>query len=154
MKVRRSAEAVQAWCRALRREMGYPVATVNDQIAFSGGSLKDMAGVRHITRLAEGIDRDTVFVVFSEPFDAGPVELSLAVRQSASVEWHEKVLPYAAAMDAPIQLLTETHLWSVGPRNVFTAAPLPPGSTVVKGVQRAARRGRNAVETMEAVTLT
>lgn len=43
--------------------------------------------------------------------------------------------PYLASHDGVIELLSDTHRWSVGPRSILTASPLPSRSRIKRGIE-------------------
>ena len=153
--VQQSAVTMQNWTFALRREMGYPdFGPSNDTIAFGAGGCKSLIEVMQVAGICEDMRRDMVYVGFGEPILAGPIEVSLAIRQTVAVDWHPGVRLYAASPSAPIELLTEHNRWFIGPRHVLTAAPLPPRSKIEAGVKRAMRRWCDAVESIGKLNLT
>ncbi|MEH3047199.1 hypothetical protein [Sphingomonas adhaesiva] len=60
---------------------------------------------------------DLVLVQFDLPIANGPVGISLATRGNILVEWHADVQSYLAKDDGVIELLSDTHRWSVRPRH-------------------------------------
>lgn len=69
------------------------------------------------------------------------------------VVWHADVRLYLSSNDTFVEILTDTHRWSVGPRHVLTASALPPRSRVKRSVERAHRRWREVTERVHGVEL-
>lgn len=145
MSIRETMDTIQAWTVGLRLAMGYPQYTpVGSPIAFASGGRKNFAEALEIAAIVEQTGRDIVLVTFDLPIGDGPVGISLATRGDLLVAWHPDVQPYLASDDGYIELLSNTHRWSVGPRSVLTRGPLPNRSRIKRGVERAHRRWREA----------
>lgn len=69
------------------------------------------------------------------------------------VEWHADVQPYLASDDGVIELISDTYCWSVGPRFILTASPVPSRGRIKRGVERAHRRWREAADQMHGIEL-
>lgn len=61
--------------------------------------------------------------------------------------------PYLASHDGVIELLSDTHRWSVGPRSILTASPLPSRSRIKGGIERAYRCWLEAADQMRGTEL-
>lgn len=147
MSIIESMDTMQAWTVGLRLAMGYPqFAPIGNPIAFASGGRKNFAEALEVAAIVEQTGRDIVLVQFDLPIANGPVGISLAVRGDVLVEWHADVQLYLASDDGCIELLSETHRWSVGPRSVLTASPLPARGRIKRGVERAQRRWREAAD--------
>ncbi|WP_430636371.1 hypothetical protein [Sphingomonas hankookensis] len=94
-----------------------------------------------------------MLVQFDLPIADGPVGISLATRGNILVDWHADVQPYLASDDGVIELLSDTHRWSVGPRSILTASPRPSRSRIKRGIERAHRRWREAADQMRGIEL-
>ena len=154
MSIQHSIDTMQAWTHGLRVVMGYPeFAPIGNPIAFASGGRKDATAALQIAAIVEQTGRDVVYVGFGLPIADGPLCISLATRATLHVDWHAELRLYAASDDAPVELLTDTHRWSVGPRSVLTASALPRGSRVARGIERANHRWREAAAQMYGVEL-
>ncbi|MBP2512096.1 hypothetical protein [Sphingomonas sp. PvP018] len=154
MSIQHSIDTMQAWTHALRVVMGYPeFAPIGNPIAFASGGRKEATEALQIAAIVEQSGRDVVYVEFARPIAKGPIGISLATRATLHVDWHSRVRLYAAADDAPVELLTDTHRWSVGPRSILTASALPRGSRVARGIERADYRWRETAAQMYGVEL-
>ena len=143
MSINETMDTMQAWTHALRLGMGYPqVAPIGNPTAFASSGRKDLAGALEVAAIVEQSGQDMVRVGFDLPIVDGPVDISLFTRAIAHVDWHDDVQPWLASDDSRIELLTGTQRWSVGPRSVLTASPLPPRSRIKRGIERAHRRWR------------
>lgn len=155
MTINHSIDTMQAWTHGLRVAMGYPAcAPVANPVAFASGGHKDLIEALEIASIAEQTGRDIVYVEFGLPIANGPINVALATRATFHVEWHPDVRLYAASDDAPIELLTNMHRWSIGSRSMLTASALPPRNRVKRGIERANRRWRDVTERVHGVTLT
>jgi hypothetical protein len=155
MTVQHSIDTMQAWTHGLRLVLGYPAfAPIGSPVAFASGGRKDPIEALQIAAIVEETGRDVVFVNFGDPIVAGPVGVSLATRSTLHVDWHPEVQLYAGSDEAPVELLTATHRWFVGPRSILTAAALPPRAKMARGVDRAMRRWREAALQAHNVELT
>ena len=149
MSVIESMDTMQAWTVGPRLAMGYPqYAPVGNPIAYASGGRKNFAEALEIAAIVEQTNRDLVLVQFDLPIANGPVGISLAVRGNVFVDWHADVQPYLASDDGVIELLSDDHRWSVGPRSILTASPLPSRSRIKRGIERAQRRWREAADQM------
>lgn len=154
MSIIESMDTMQAWTVGLRLAMGYPqYAPIGNPIAFASGGRKNFAEALEIAAIVEQTGRDIVLVTFDLPIINGPVGISLATRGNVVVDWHADVRPYLASDDGVIELLTDTHRWSVGPLSILTASPLPPHSRIKRGIERAYRRWREATDQMHGLDL-
>lgn len=134
--------------------MGYPqYAPIGSPIAFASGGCRNFAEALEVAAIVEQTGRGIVLVTFDLPITNGPVGISLATRGNVLVDWHADVQPYLASDDGFIELLSDTHRWSVGPRSVLTASALPPRSRIKRGIERAHRRWRKAADRMHGLDL-
>lgn len=155
MTIQHSIDTMQAWTHGLRLAMGYPeYAPIGNPVAFASGGRKDFAEALGIAAIVEQTGQDMVFVQFGLPITDGPIGVSLATRATFHVDWHADVQLYLASDDTFVEILTDTHRWSIGPRNVLTASALPPRSRIKRGVERAHRRWREVAEQVHGVNLT
>lgn len=155
MTVQQSARFMQSWSHALRIEMQYPeFAPANHTVAFSSGGRKSLLEALDVCTISSEIGRDIVYIAFDKAIMDGPVEISLAIRDTVSVEWHPSARLYAASEDAALELLTDRHRWFVGPRNVLTAAPKPSKAKIAAGIVRAMRRWQHTAMAVQGVELT
>jgi len=154
MSVIESMDTMQAWTVGLRLAMGYPQhAPAGNPINYASSGRKNFAEALEIAAIVEQTNRDFVLVAFDLPIADGPVGISLATRGNVLVEWHAEVQPYLASDHGVIELLSDTHRWSVGPRAILTASPLPSRSRIKRGVERAHRRWREAADQMRGLDL-
>ncbi|KTT70586.1 hypothetical protein [Sphingomonas endophytica] len=154
MSVIESMDTMQAWTAGLRLAMGYPqYAPIGNPIAYASGGRKNFAEALEIAAIVEQTNRDLVLVAFDLPIADGPVGISLATRGNILVDWHADVQPYLASDDGIIELLSDTHRWSVGPRSILTASPLPSRCRIKRGIDRAHRRWREAADQMRGIEL-
>lgn len=154
MTKQHSIDTMQAWTRGLRVAMGYPeYASVCNPVAFASGGRKNFAEALEIAAIVEEIGRDMILVQFDLPIADGPIGVSLATRATLHVDWHADVRLYLDSDSTSVEILTDTHSWSVGPRNVLTAAALPPRSRIKRGIERAHRRWREVTERVHGVEL-
>ncbi|PVE52003.1 hypothetical protein DC429_16870 [Arthrobacter sp. TPD3018] len=154
MSIIESMDTMQAWTVGLRRAMGYPqYAPIGNPISYASGGRKNFAEALDIAAIVEQTNRDLILVVFDLPIADGPVGISLATRGNILVDWHADVQPYLASDDGTIELLSDTHRWSVGPRAILTASPLPTRSRIKRGIERAHRRWREAADQMRGIEL-
>jgi len=100
--------------------------------------------VIEIATIVEQTKHDFDFVQFDLPVVDGPVGM-----RHILVEWHADVQPYLANDDGVIELLSDTHRWSDGPRSILTASPLPSRSRI----KRAHRRWRATADQMRGIKL-
>jgi hypothetical protein len=146
---------MQAWTHGLRLAMGYPeYGPIGNPVAFASGGRKNFAEALGIAAIVEQTGQDMVFVQFGLPIIDGPISVSLATRATFHVDWHADVQLYLASDDAFVEILTDTHRWSIGPRNALTASALPPRSRIKRGVERAHQRWREVAERVQGVELT
>ncbi|UZW55087.1 hypothetical protein NUH86_16695 [Sphingobium sp. JS3065] len=142
MTIHHTQSMINAATFALRGLMGYPqFAPTAHTIAFCSGGERDVEGANWICQLVQESGNDVVHVNFGTD-SLEPISVSLALRQTQYVDWHLRVQLYAASEEAPIDLVTSQHRWTVGPRHLLMAKPLPPRSKIKAGVERAARRWR------------
>ncbi|RMB55839.1 hypothetical protein C8J44_1102 [Sphingomonas sp. PP-CE-3A-406] len=154
MTIQHSIDIMQAWTHGLRIAMGYPeYAPIGNPVAFASGGRKNFAKALEIAAIVEQTGRDMVFVQFGLPIVDGPIGVSLAARATLHVNWHANVQLYLASDDSSVEILADTHRWSVGPRNVLTASALPPRNRIKRGVERAHRRWREVAERVHGVEL-
>jgi len=142
MTIHHTKTMINAATFALRGLMGYPqFAPTAHTIAFCSGGERAVEGANWICQMVQESGKDVVHVNFDTD-SLEPISVSLALRQTLYVDWHLRVQLYAASEEAPIELLTSQHRWTVGPRHLLIAKPLPPRSKMKTGVERAARRWR------------
>ena len=154
MTKQHSIDTMQAWTHGLRVAMGYPAyAPIANPVAFASGGRKNFAEALEIAAIVNDIGRDMILVQFDLPIADGPVGVSLATRATIHVEWHADVQLYLSSNDTFVEILTNTHCWSVGPRNVLTASALPLRSRIKRGVERAHRRWLEVTERVHGVEL-
>lgn len=154
MTKQHSIDTMQAWTHGLRVAMGYPeYAPVANPTAFASGGRKNFAEALEVAAIVEEIGRDMILVQFDLPIADGPIGVSLATRATLHVDWHADVQLYLASDGTSVEILTDTHRWSVGPRNVLTASALPPRSRIKRGIERAHRRWREVTERVHGVEL-
>lgn len=154
MNKQNSIDTMQAWTHGLRIAMSYPeYAPIGNPVAFASGGRKNFAEALEIAAIVEQTGRDMVFVQFGLPIADGPIGVSLATRATIHVDWHADVQLYRSSEDTFVEILTDTHRWSVGPRNVLTASALPPRHRIKRGMERAHRRWREVTERVHGVEL-
>jgi hypothetical protein len=154
MSINQSMDTMQAWTTGLRLAMGYPqYAPIGNPIMYASGGRKNFVEALEIAAIVEQTNRDFVLVQFGLPIADGPVGISLATRGNVLVDWHADVQPYLANDDGVIELLSDTHRWSVGPRSILIASPLPPCNRIKRGIERAHRRWREAADQMHGLEL-
>jgi len=154
MTKQHSIDTMQAWAHGLRVAMGYPeYAPIANPVAFASGGRKNFAEAHEIAAIVEEIGRDMILVQFDLPIADGPIGVSLATRATIYVDWHADVQLYLSNDDTFVEILTDTHRWSVGPRNVLTASALPPRNRIKRGIERAHRRWREVTERVHGVEL-
>lgn len=154
MSINQSIDTMQAWTFGLRVAMGYPeYAPIGNPVAFASGGRKTFAEAIEVAAIVEQTGRDLILVQFDLPIADGPIGISLATRANVHVEWHANVQPYLASEDAYVELLSDTHRWSVGPRSVLTASALPPRNRIKRGVERANRRWREMTDRVHGLEL-
>jgi len=155
MTKQHSIDTMEAWVHGLRVAMGYPeYAPIANPVAFASGGRKTLTEALEIAAIVEEIGRDMILVQFDLPIANGPIGVSLATRATIHVDWHADVQLYLSSDDTFVEILTDTHRWSVGPRNVLTASALPPRSRIKRSVERAHRRWREVAEQVHGVKLT
>jgi len=155
MTIQQSIDTMQAWTHGLRLAMGYPeYGPIGNPVAFASGGRKNFAEALGIAAIVEQTGQDMVFVQFGLPITDGPIGVSLATRATLHVDWHADVQLYLASDDTLVEILTDTHRWSVGPRNILTASALPPRNRIKRGVERAHRRWGEVAERVHGVDLT
>lgn len=154
MTKQHSIETMQAWTFGLRVAMGYPeYAPTGNPVAFASGGRKNFAEALEIAAIVEEIGRDMILVQFDLPIANGPIGVSLATRATVHVDWHADVQLYLSSDDTFIEILTDTHRWSVGPRSFLTTSALPLRSRIKRGVERAHRRWREVTERVHGLEL-
>ncbi|KTF68989.1 hypothetical protein ACNFJ7_02815 [Sphingomonas sp. HT-1] len=146
MTIQHSLDTLQAWTIGLRTAMGYPDAPIGSPVNFASGRRRNPIEALQVADVVSDTGRDVVYVEFDTPIANGPIGVSLATRATHWVDWHPQVRLYAASDEAPIELLTDTHRWSIGPRASLIASPLPPRSRIARGMARADRLWREAAE--------
>jgi hypothetical protein len=146
-------DLAQNWCFALRLLMGYPgYAPPFHTTAWCSSTPRNVFEAIELTQIAAAKGCDLVHVSFLLNSDE-PLEVSLAVRQSAGVVWMPGLRLYAADERAPIELLADDCCWSIGPRLFLTSAKLPPKCRLAQGEEIAWRRWQEAVATMAPLKL-
>jgi len=144
MTIQHSLDTLQAWTIGLRAAMGYPDDPIGSPVSFASGRRRNPIEALQVAAVVGDAGRDVVYVEFDTPIANGPIGVSLATRATHWVDWHPQVRLYAASDEAPIELLTDTHRWSIGPRASLIASPLPPRSRITRGMARAERLWREA----------
>ncbi|WP_010543167.1 hypothetical protein [Sphingomonas elodea] len=146
MTIQHSLDTLQAWTIGLRTAMGYPDAPIGSPVAFASGRRRNPIEALQVADVVGDTGRDVVYVEFDTPIASGPIGVSLATRATHWVDWHPQVRLYAASDEAPIELLTDTHRWSIGPRASLIASPLPPRGRLARGMARANKLWREAAK--------
>ena len=155
MTIQHSIDTMQAWTHGLRLVMGYPkYAPIGNPVAFASGGRKNFSEALGIAAIVEQTGQDMVFVQFGLPITDGPIGVSLATCATIHVDWHADVHLYLSNDDTLVEILTDTHRWSIGPRNVLSASSLPSRNRIKRGIDRAHRRWREMAERVHGVELT
>lgn len=77
----------------------------------------------------------------------------MAARDNVLVDWHADLQHHLTSADGVIALISDMHHWSVGPRAILTASPLPSRSRIKGGIERAHPRWREAADRMRGLEL-
>lgn len=138
---------------ALRILMGYPrLRPMADPVSFAGaGPLTNDMAIQ-IGTVADELGQDVVVLHFDR-IDESLQGITLAIRETASVQVFARCRLYAASETAPLQILTEEGAWRVGARNQLALHRLPPAKRLARGSEIAHRRWKVAVEQMGPLTL-
>lgn len=92
---------------ALRFEMGWPLERpANDCIAFSSGREMDIGTGMELARIAQLLRKDVIYSGCASTKAVEPTTFCVAYRELLTVDIVDRVVPYAAGQDVPVQLIS------------------------------------------------
>lgn len=134
-----------AYAQTLPLLLGYPSGNSHCHtatVSLSGPVTDALAA--QILDVAADTQRDMIHIAYAET-EPVPIGLALALRQHSTIQWLPDCTLYAASETATVEILAGGRRWRVGPRNMLTAAKLPPRDRRAAGEAIALRRWHQAV---------
>lgn len=97
----------QQFMLALRQEMGSPLCRlVNDSMSFASEQPSDFEVGMELGRVATMLNRDVIYSGWSSTGAREPSGFTIALRGMLTVDIIDNLVPFAAADDAPISLVS------------------------------------------------
>lgn len=135
---------------ALRQEMGWPlIKPANDCISFTSGRPADVEVGMELGRIPRMLGKDLIYSGWISVSAKAPTGFAIAYREMLTIDFVDRVVPFAANDDAPIVLVSTRadEFFAIDSRGSLVRIAGKP-KNLGKGRKLAMRRIRDAAATM------